>query len=270
MAYTFLSMEELDILEQHAVDAAINSDWEQAISLNKKIISHEKNNLKAYLRLGFAYIQTRHLNNAEKVYRKALKIQPKNTLAQENLDTIHILKSRGGKKIEKQEIKLDPGMFLETPGKTKSVGLVTLGQKNVLAHLHVGQKVSLKPKKRKIEMRAESGEYIGSLPDDLSHSLYIFIKGGNEYSAYIKEVSLNRVVVFIKEDKKVKKFQKYLSFPKTIQAGIVADEEAGDDAVEEEDETMAGELESLAENLSEEKVYIPNLEDVDDEDNEEE
>ncbi len=262
-------MEELDILEQRAVDAAINSSWEQAIALNKKIISREKNNLTAYLRLGFAYIQTRKLNAAEKVYKKALKIQPKNTLASENLDRIHILKSRSGKKIERKRLRLDPGLFLETPGKTKSAGLVTLGQKNTLAHLHVGQKVELKPKKRKIEIRAEGGEYIGSLPDDLSHNLYIFIKGGNEYEAFIKEVSLNRVVIFIKEEKKVKKFQKYVSFPKTFQAGITADEEETVEGGEEEDETLAGELESLAENLSEEKVYVPYSEE-EDVDNEEE
>lgn len=269
MAYTFLSVDELEILEQQAVDAAINSDWEQAIALNKKMVSRSKNNLKAYLRLGFAYIQARQFKSAEKAYKKALKIQPKNSLAQENLDKIAFLKAKGAKKIQKREIKLDPGMFLETPGKTKSVGLVKLGQKNVLAQLHVGQKVVLKPKRRKIEVRGESGEYIGSLPDDLSHSLYIFIKGGNEYSANIKEVSLNRAVVFIKEEKKVKKFQKYLSFPKSIQTGIVADEEAGEESVDEED-AMASELENLAENLTEEKVYIPYSEAVDDEDNEEE
>ncbi len=266
-------MEEIDILEQHAVDAAINSDWDDAVGLNKKIILRDKSNLKAYLRLGFAYIQTRDFDEAEKVYKKALKLQPKNSLASDNLDRIRVLKSRSGKKVVgKRELRLDPGMFLETPGKTKSVSLVTLGQKSTLAHLHVGQSVVLKAKKRKTEIRTENSEYVGSLPDDLSHSLYIFISGGNEYSAYIKDVSMNRVVVFIREEKKVKKFQKYLSFPKNIQTDIVASaEEDGDEAVEEEEETgMEGELENLAENLSEEKVYLPYSDDVDEDENEDE
>src|SRR5258706_992448 len=119
MTYTFLSMDELDILEQRAVDAAINSDWEQAVALNKKIITKDKSNLKGILRLGFAYIQIRNFEEAEKMYKKALKLQPKNILAHENIERIKFLKMGGNKKTNRRELVLDPRMFLETPGKTK-------------------------------------------------------------------------------------------------------------------------------------------------------
>ena len=38
-------MNELDFLEQQAVDAAINADWKRAITFNKKIAMLDKNNL---------------------------------------------------------------------------------------------------------------------------------------------------------------------------------------------------------------------------------
>ncbi len=267
-------MTDLEIIEQRAVDAAINQKWTEAIALNKKIVSSDKANLRSYLRLGFAYIQTGQFENAKKSYKKAIKLQPSNQLAHDNLERIKILESRGNKKKIKKELKLDPNLFLDLPGKTKSVALVKLGQKNILAQLIIGQEVYLKPKKRKIEIRTQSGEYIGSLPDDLSRTLFIFIKGGNLYSSFIKEVSLSRVVVFIREDKKSKKFYKYASFPKNIQADIakLSSEEDLSEAPEDEEDIVKGELEHLAENLTthEDKVYIPYSEDVEDEDNLEE
>lgn len=262
---------DLETLEQQAVDAAINLNWHDAIVLNKKIVNRQKNNLQAYLRLGFAYIQTSKYEDAKKAYKKSLKIQSNNMLAKQNLERIKILESRGSRKVLKKEIKLDPNLFLEVTGKTKSVSLVKLGQKNILALLTVGQEVFLKPKKRKIEVRTKTNEYIGSLPDDLSKTLFLFTKAGNLYSSFIKEISLNRAVVFIREEKKGKKYAKYSSFPKNIQSDIarIQNEE---ESPEEEDEVAENELENLAENLStsEEKDFLVYKEDFEDEENREE
>ncbi len=91
-------MNDSDLIEEQAIDAAMNSDWNLAITLNKKIISTDKKNLAAYLRLGFAYIQKRNLNKAKKIYTKTLKMQPKNQLAIESLERIKILESKRFKK----------------------------------------------------------------------------------------------------------------------------------------------------------------------------
>ncbi len=265
-------MDDLEILEQKAIDAAINLDWQEAIKLNKKIVSARKNSIQAYLRLGFAYLQEHNLKEAKKNYKKVLKLQQSNQIASENLAKIKILESRGAKKIAKSELNFNPNLFLEIPGKTKSMFLIKLGQKNILAQLMIGQEVYLTPKRRKIEIRSKSNEYIGSLPDDLSKNLFVFIKGKSEYSAVIKEVSLNRVVVFVKEEKKAKKYQRYSSFPKDIRKEItkVSLDEDQADAVEEE-EGMENDLESMAESLHEEKDYTPYGEDeLEDEENTEE
>src|SRR3990167_10834058 len=183
-------MNDVDFLEQNAVDAAINAHWQIAIDYNKKISRLDKKNLGAQLRLGYAYIQLHKLKEAKTAYKKVLRLQKGNQIAEENLERIKILELRGAKKPPKKPVKLDPNLFLELPGKTKSSTLVNLGQKNALANLATGQQVELKTKKRKMEIRTENNDYIGALPDDLSKRLSIFIRAGSEYATFIKEVSL--------------------------------------------------------------------------------
>lgn len=248
-------MNELDFLEQQAVDCAINADWKQAISFNKKIAKLDKNNLGVQLRLGYAYIQSLNYKDAKTAYRKALRLQKGNQIAEENLERIKILESRGNKKLAKKEVKLDPNLFLELPGKTKVSTLVNLGQKNALAHLVIGQQVELKAKKRKMEIRTENNEYVGALPDDLSKRLSLFIKAGSEYATFIKEVSLNKIVVFIREEKKGKKVLRYASFPRNIQVDMskVSQQEGQSSEEDTEEEVLDGDLEKLAETLSHEE-----------------
>jgi hypothetical protein len=190
-----------------------------------------------------------------------------------------ILETRGSKNTIKRDKKFDPNLFLEVPGKTKASTLVNLGQKSVLAQLTIGEEVYLISKKRKSEIRTMHKEYIGSLPDDLSKRIFLFIRGESVYTSFIKEVSLNKVVVFIREESKGRKLQRYSSFPKNIQTNMAkvgsADDEpakAADDAHEDENDSLSdNELERLAESLHEEKeFYTPFAREEDDEENLEE
>ena len=255
-------MNDLELLEKHAINAALAIRWKEAINLNKKILKADRNNLGALLRLGFIYIQTSDFKEARKYYRAVLRTQPGNPIAAENIERIKILESGRKKKRSKKEFNFDPNLFLDVPGRTKSIALVNPGQKNVLAHLTIGEKVYLKPKKRKVEIRTRDNEFIGYLPDDLSKRLTLFIKAGSDYSSYIKEVTMSRVMIFIKEDAKGRRVAKFTSFPKNIGAGIsamaagrttVGDEENETD----EEEILESDLERLAEALThEEKEFI--------------
>jgi hypothetical protein len=246
-------MNEIDILEQQAVDASINQQWDVAVEINKQILVMDDQNISAYLRLGFAELQKEDAKEAKKYYDAVLKLQPHNQMAIDNLERIEILLDTSTKKSVKEKAHLDPNMFLEIPGKTKSVPLVKLGQKNVLAVLAVGQEIELKLKARKVEIRSKDDEYIGSLPDDLSKRLIFFLKNKSSYRAYIKESNLSRVVIFIQEEKKGKKVAHYSSFPATIQPTPTIENEDDDEAnpndLELEDEgedNIFGEEDDLA------------------------
>lgn len=257
-------MNEHELLEQHAIDAAMNLAWKDAVAFNKQILKGDKLNLSAFLRLGFAYLQMNNLSDALKTYQKVLKIQSENQIALDNIERIKILDQKGQKNEIRRAQKFDPNLFLEVPGKTKSSTLVNLGQKNILAKLTIGDEIIIKSKKRKAEIRTTENEYLGSLPDDLSKRLYLFIKGESEYSCYIKEVSLNKVIVFIKELKKGKKLQRYSSFPKNIQSNMARVNETDDptkdhheDGEDEIDHLSESEIDRLAESLvNEDKDYF--------------
>ncbi len=213
-------MESIEHLENQAIDAAIKSDWETAIRLNNAIIKLDKHNSQAILRLAFAYLQTAQYELSKKFYHKALRQQPKLAVARQNLDRIEVLE-QGKSKPQSPKQAFDPDLFIETIGKTKSAVLCNLGQKQILANLYIGEEVMLKIKKRRVEIRAKnSEEYIGALPDDLSKRLILFIKAKSTYSAYVKEATLDRVVIFIREEKKGKSVHHHLSFPTNIQKNM--------------------------------------------------
>lgn len=208
-------MNEIEQLEEQAIDAAINLSWDDAVELNEKILKKDKNNYPAYLRLGFIYLQKHNYELAKKYYSKALKIQPKNTVAIQNLEKIEILeKSRKKRYQTGRRDKIDPELFIEVVGKTKKVGLVNIGQKDIIAGLSIGQKIDLKIKRRRVEIRTpDTNLYIGTLPDDVSKRLIYFIQAKSLYNTFIKEVTINSVTVFIKELKKGPTVKHYISFP---------------------------------------------------------
>lgn len=250
-------MENIHSLEQSAINAAITSDWVKAIKLNEKIITHDKKNIDAYLRLGFALLQKGDIKKSKNIYRKVQKLQPGNVSITDNLERLKILESKKSSRLS--PINLNPYAFIEIPGKTKTIALVKIGQKIVLASLSIGQETILAPKKRRIEIRTKNKEYVGCLPDDISKRMTIFMKAGSQFSCFIKEASLKSVIVFLKEEKRGKRVTRYASFPINNQSNLaninLTDEESRDEEVEE---ISDNDLEKLAESLTtEEKVYLP-------------
>ncbi len=256
-------MTPIEILEQQAIDAAVKSQWALAIEINQKIIEQEPENLGANMRAGFASLQLKKIAEGKKYYKKALEIQPRNNIALEHLEKIEILEIRG--KAGSSNANLDPNLFLELPGKTKTVKLVNLGQKDELAGLSIGQEVELKEKKRRLEVRTVDGDYIGCLPDDVSRRLMHFVNEGSVYKTYIKETSLNDVSLFIREISKGEKVLQYPSFPSNPQMVMmdINNEEAGEDGENDDEEE---EDESSNDHDDEEHEDVDHLIQVEDED----
>lgn len=230
-------MESKELLENRAIEAAMNGAWEEAISINKKIITTYRDDLGAHLRLGFACLQLNKLPAAKKIFKLALQIQPKNNIAEDHLEKIQILQSKK-RKISCNTIKYHPDLFIDLPGKTRTVHLVNEGKKEILAGLNIGEEVVLKEKRRKLEVRSMDDAYIGCLPDDISKRLTYFIKEKSIYTTHIKQIELTDVVVFIREFSKGKKVKQYPSFPSNphVMLSDIQHAEIGEDGeVKDED-----------------------------------
>ena len=264
-------MEEIEILETRAIDAAIKANWSVAIELNIRILAIDKKNVQAMLRIAFSYLQIGKYEDSKKYYHKALRLQPKSAVAHQYLEKIEILEQ--GKSKPQVTTNFDPHLFIESFGKTKTVALTNLGQKQILARLTIGQQVVLKIKKRRVEIRTDADDYVGTLADDISKRLILFIKAKSTYTAFIKEVHFTKVVVFIREDKKGKSVSHHISFPVNLQKNIeqIGEVPHVDDQTNEEDEDNSlNDWEKMVAEQTEEKEELLDIhpEDLDEEDEE--
>lgn len=277
-------------IQDEAVEAALANNWVRAIELNKQILRLQTENVDAHLALGFAYLQQANFKESRKFYRKSLKLDPTNLIAQNNLEKIRIIEKKGVKKSKggSGEVIVDPNTFITIAGKTKLTSLTNIGQAQVLAKLKAGQGVLFQIKKRRVEIRNTHGEYIGALPDDLSKRLMFFLQSGSAYSIFINSSSKNNVDVFIREDKKGRQVSHFISFPKNIQddlkviMGQIEDDEEeeeghekkNNEADDEDDDVELNEdsldLDDVVEDLEDQKDnYISDLEDDDEDEFEE-
>ncbi len=216
-----MNTNDLSNLEKSAVDFALQKNWSEALDLNSRILDLDKSNVPALLRSGFAAFQLKKLDDAHRFYKKVIALQPQNFIAIEYLEKIEVCGlSNDTSSSNPKEVDLDPNIFVELPGKTKSVSVNKLGPRNVLAKLVVGEKVILTIRKRHAEIRTMSDEYVGILPDDVGMRLTYFIEHESQYETYIHEANMNKVSVFIREKLKGKKVEKMISFPLDIPGSV--------------------------------------------------
>lgn len=199
-------------LYQQAIDAALDSKWKEALTINKKIIKLNPQNVDALNRQAKAYMELGKFNLAKKYYSEVLKIDPYNPIAQKNLKIMKSFKSNGQAVVSCSQSRLSPSLFLQEPGKTKIVNLLKVAEPQKLSHVFCGMKVEMTIKNRKITIADPNRNYLGVLPDDVSHHLTRLSKGGNKYELFVKSVRVNSLAVMIKEVFRSKKFKNQPSF----------------------------------------------------------
>ena len=191
-------------LKTQAIQTALTGDWQQAISLNQLILQEEPEDIDTLNRLAFAFLSTGNPKDAKNLYEKVLSLDMQNPIAIRNLKRLHDVNAK--------KIITINNLFIEEPGKTKVMDLINIADKKVITHLRSGEKLELKIKRSKIFSYDLDNQFIGMLPDDTCQRLIKFMEAGNEYEAYVRTVDSNKVSIFIREIKRVKKFKNQPSF----------------------------------------------------------
>ena len=199
-------------LYQQAIDAALDSKWEEALKINKKIIKLDPKNVDALNRQAKAYMELGKPNLAKKYYSEALKFDPYNPIALKNLKIIKSYKPNGQAPTICSQGRLSPSLFLQEPGKTKMVNLLKVAEPQKLSSAFCGMKVNMVVKSRRITIVDLNGNYLGVLPDDVSHRMLRLSKGGNKYDLFVKSIRVNSLSIIIKEIYRSKKFKNQPSF----------------------------------------------------------
>ena len=101
---------ELEILEKQAVDCALNGEWERAVKINLEILKEGTPKASVYNRLGKAYSEISNWEEAIKSFKKALELDPINSVAEKGLENAKNRKSVGttGIAAHKETLIADP------------------------------------------------------------------------------------------------------------------------------------------------------------------
>ncbi len=192
-------------LKAQAIQTALVGDWDNAIHINQLILQEDPNDIDTLNRLAFAHLSNGNPGEAKTVYEKVLMLDMKNPIAIRNLKRLNDFN------VKKAPITIS-NLFIEEPGKTKVIELINITDKKVLAHLRSGEKLELKIKRSKLFAYDTDDQFIGMLPDDIGQRLIKFITEGNEYEAYVRTTDNGKVVVFLRETKRINKYKNQPSF----------------------------------------------------------
>lgn len=202
----------MDLLAQKAVQAALKGAWQEAKELNLKILKQKPKDIEALNRLGRAYSELGDYKKATATYKKVLKLDKYNPIAQKALEKLAKMKKNQNAQAASVPNQ-SGGLFIEEPGKTKTVSLIHLGDKSLITGLDVGDRVYLIPHAHRVSVQTKARKYIGRLPDDLSRRLIRLIRAGNEYECIVRSATPKQVRVFIKEVKRTASMKDIPSFP---------------------------------------------------------
>jgi len=204
-------MDDVNSLAQKAIEEALASNWEGAIAKNQEILLRNPSDLEAKNRLAKAYLESGKIAAAKQIYQEVLEIDPYNQIALKNLKRVEGF--NGEEKNNKNTFhQLNSAVFLSEPGKTKLVNLVHLAAPQILSSLSPGEQLALQAKKHTVYVLNQNGQYLGALPDDISHLLISLMAGGNTYEIYVKKASSNCLQVIIWEKHRSKNFINQPSF----------------------------------------------------------
>jgi hypothetical protein len=180
---------------EQAIQLAMQSRWDDAITANKAIIAVFPEEADAHNRLGKALSEIGRIKEARESYQRALELEPSNQIARKNLDRLSALKAKAEPDKAQQ---VDTSLFIEEMGKS---GVTRLRPANVklLATLSAGDEVSLVPVGSRLTVETAAGEYIADVEPKLALRLSKLIAGGNKYAAAVAGLDGETVRVMIKE-----------------------------------------------------------------------
>ncbi len=183
---------------KQAIALAMQGRWKEAVAVNKSLIESFPNDVDAYNRLGRAYMKLGEYSQAREAYKRAIELDPYNTIAKKNL---HRLSHLGETPVSSKgdSHKVEPQHFIEETGKAGVVDLYHLAPLEILARMVAGDKVYLKIDGASLIVENGRGEYLGQVVPKHGQRLIKLMKGGNKYTAAILSSTEDKISVIIRE-----------------------------------------------------------------------
>jgi tetratricopeptide (TPR) repeat protein len=206
-------------LGEEARQAALEGNWEDAVTLNQQIIERFQKDAEAFNRLGRAYISLGNLDEAKDAYSKALRADPANLIARRNLQRLEILRGHGGR--QSAEVTRPGPMprttaFLEEVGKTWVDELVNPGELQTLADVSPGEELQLVEEDGRIVVRRGNGDRLGEVEPKTGRRVLDLMASGNRYEIFALGLSGQTLRTILREIFRDPSVATVVSFPRQI------------------------------------------------------
>ena len=181
---------------ERAIQLAMASRWEEAVSVNRAIINLSPNDADSFNRLGKALMELGRQSEAKKAYKKTLELDANNQIARKNLDRLNALAKAGGAQADTAQ--MDPSIFIEETGRS-TISMLQATASSVLATLKAGDGVELHPRGNSLAVETAGGDFVGAVEPKLGLRLIKLIDGGNQYAAAVTSINADECRIIIKE-----------------------------------------------------------------------
>jgi tetratricopeptide (TPR) repeat protein len=203
---------------EEARRAALDTEWDLAIQINRQLLERDPKDSAAYNRIGRAYLEKRDYSTAYEAYSDALKSDPANLISRRNLQRLEYLRS--GKASNNAPPTVFPRtlVFIEEVGKTWVDELVNPAPMSQLAEIYAGQKLELVPTGNRLAVHDTSGRRIGEIEAKTAERVMELMTGGNIYEVYALGPSTASIRVILREVHHDPSIAEQISFPRQIAA----------------------------------------------------
>jgi tetratricopeptide (TPR) repeat protein len=183
---------------EEAIQLALESNWQEAVTINRTILDRYGPDEDAYNRLGKALSELTRLEEALEAYGETLKLNPLNVIAQKNQRKLSAMLAQPAR-VEGVTGSVDVDLFAEEPGKS---ALTVLSQPagGVLVQVAPGDPVDLEPVGGLLRATTARGVVLGDVEAKISRRLIPLIESGNRYSAAVARAEDDhRIEIMIRE-----------------------------------------------------------------------
>lgn len=203
-------------ISDQAVRMAIGGRWEEAVDLNRNLLTLLGEESETYNRLGKSLMELGRVTDARAAYARSLELDPTNTIARRNLDKLATMNDASGS----APSVIDTRIFLEESGKSVTAVLQAMDPA-VAAGLDAGDVVDLKVEGNAVNIMTRSGQYIGMVAPRIGLRLAKLIRSGNRYSAALITAT-GDARVMIRETYQDPSLAGRVSFPRSSKVDVRA------------------------------------------------
>lgn len=206
-------------LNQEALQASLESRWEDAIRINDEFLARFPRSAEALNRKGRAFIELRRLNEARDAYQEALKADPANMISRRNLQRLETLYNRAEGQPEEGAETYDStipraSVFILETGKTWIDELASAADAGTLAEVSPGDKVQLKIQEDRVIVLSEDGIRLGEMESRISTRIARLTEVGHAFEAYALGTSAQSLRIIIREIARPEDSETVLTFPR--------------------------------------------------------